>query len=229
MRHHRGGMAAIVRCDLCSDRSLLFDPDPGALNQRSPRRRQPIVTGTSVLGMKFDGGVLMVADMLGAAHLRLCAALLGATLTATLPGQTLRQHGALQDRGAAQAVGEHTCVGAGGDLSDFQYIVDLLDERSRHLFLGPQKHVLGCLRRSPRAFPSRSEDDAIEQMVTSWAQNSRLPVPCDVQPAITGPLWNCWWLRFGTRGDALPSPRASPPPPHILGCSVPAASWPPST
>ncbi len=34
-------------------------------NRMIASRRQPIVTGTSVLGLKFNGGVLLAADNLG--------------------------------------------------------------------------------------------------------------------------------------------------------------------
>merc|ERR1712072_1086875 len=68
--------------------------------------QSPIVTGTSVLGMKFDGGVLMVTDMLGS-------------------------YGSMARFKCVERLkkfGEHTCVGAGGDLSDFQYIEELLND-----------------------------------------------------------------------------------------------------
>jgi 20S proteasome subunit beta 7 len=73
-----------------------------------PRTRtsSPIVTGTSVLGMKYDGGVLMVADMLGSY------------------GSMAR----FKDIPRLKQCGDSTVVGAGGDLSDFQYIQDLLEE-----------------------------------------------------------------------------------------------------
>jgi len=68
--------------------------------------QSPIVTGTSVLGLKYDGGVLMVSDMLGSYG----------SMARFKSIERLKQ------------CGESTVVGAGGDLSDFQYIDDLLAE-----------------------------------------------------------------------------------------------------
>lgn len=68
--------------------------------------QSPIVTGTSVLGMKYDGGVILVADTLGS-------------------------YGSMKRFKAVERVkkfGQHTVVGAGGDLSDFQCIEDMLEE-----------------------------------------------------------------------------------------------------
>merc|ERR1712072_318861 len=74
----------------------------------------PIVTGTSVLGLKYADGVLMVSDTLGSYG-----------SMARFKGiERLKQFGA------------ETVVGAGGDLSDFQYIEELLttliDEDNLH-------------------------------------------------------------------------------------------------
>lgn len=79
---------------------------PGAPTKRTT---QPIVTGTSVLACKFDGGVMMCADTLGS-------------------------YGSLArfvDVRRMKVVGKETLVGASGDYSDFQYISDLLDELAR--------------------------------------------------------------------------------------------------
>merc|ERR1712046_448001 len=83
----------------------------GAQSQHKPSdsrtfTQSPIVTGTSVLGMKYDGGVLMVADMLGS-------------------------YGSMARFKCVERLkkfGDSTVVGAGGDLSDFQHIEELLDE-----------------------------------------------------------------------------------------------------
>merc|ERR1712159_116977 len=83
--------------------------------------QSPIVTGTSVLGMKYNGGVLMVADMLGSYG----------SMARFKTVERLKQFG------------EHTCVGAGGDLSDFQYIVDLLDELIEDDAIEQDGHQLG--------------------------------------------------------------------------------------
>merc|ERR1711988_109748 len=68
--------------------------------------QSPIVTGTSVLGMKFEGGVLMVSDMLGSYG----------SMARFKSVERIKQFGG------------HTVVGAGGDLSDFQHIEELLEE-----------------------------------------------------------------------------------------------------
>jgi 20S proteasome subunit beta 7 len=65
-----------------------------------------MVTGTSVLGIKFDGGVMLAADTLGSygsmARFRSLPRLCG--------------------------VGDFTCIGGSGDMSDFQYISSHLQE-----------------------------------------------------------------------------------------------------
>ena len=71
------------------------------------RTQQPIMTSTSVLGIKYEGGVLLAAD-------------------------TLASYGSLarfDDVTRLHAVGQFTCVGAGGDLSDWQHIQCLLDAK----------------------------------------------------------------------------------------------------
>lgn len=68
------------------------------------RTLQPIVTGTSVLAMKYNGGVIMAADTLGA---------YGSLLKFT---DVRRLH----------QVNQTTLLGAGGDISDYQYIQNLL-------------------------------------------------------------------------------------------------------
>ena len=77
-----------------------------AVPTAGPRRRtqQPIVTGTSVVAVKYKGGVMMAADTLGS-------------------------YGGLarfKNISRITAVGTETLVGFGGDLSDFQYISDFL-------------------------------------------------------------------------------------------------------
>jgi len=67
---------------------------------------QPIVTGATVIGMKYAGGVLVAAD-------------------------TLASYGSqarYKDVCRLKKVGKYTLLGASGELSDFQYIGDLLDE-----------------------------------------------------------------------------------------------------
>lgn len=63
------------------------------------------MTGTSVLGVKYDGGVMLAAD-------------------------NLASYGSLarfDDVQRLHRVGAHTCVGASGDMSDYQAIQHMLD------------------------------------------------------------------------------------------------------
>ncbi|KAK9905094.1 hypothetical protein WJX75_009547 [Coccomyxa subellipsoidea] len=72
----------------------------------------PYVTGTSVLGVTYRDGVLLAADTLGSY------------------GSTKRYKSFERLR----KVNEQTIIGAGGELSDFQYILTLLDELSNEDF-----------------------------------------------------------------------------------------------
>ncbi|GJJ14284.1 hypothetical protein Clacol_008548 [Clathrus columnatus] len=68
--------------------------------------QQPIVTGTSVLAIKYKDGVMMAAD-------------------------TLASYGSLarfKDISRLHPVGDYTVIGAGGDMSDFQHIQGILDD-----------------------------------------------------------------------------------------------------
>jgi 20S proteasome subunit beta 7 len=66
----------------------------------------PIVTGTSVIGIKYKDGVMLCSDM-NAAY-----------------GTTLRYKSVSR----LHTVGKHTVIGASGEMSDFQYLQRLLDE-----------------------------------------------------------------------------------------------------
>ena len=70
------------------------------------RTLSPYVTGNSVLAIKYKGGVLMACDMLGAY------------------GSTKRYKNVQR----VFKVNETTIVGASGEISDFQYISNLLEE-----------------------------------------------------------------------------------------------------
>lgn len=70
------------------------------------RTRYPYVTGTSVLGLTFKGGVMVAADTLGSY------------------GSTKRYKSVHRVRD----VGKKIVIGASGELSDFNYIMTLLDE-----------------------------------------------------------------------------------------------------
>lgn len=66
----------------------------------------PIVTGSSVLAIKYAGGVMMSAD-------------------------TLASYGSLarfKDVRRLRTVGDHTMIGAGGEYSDFQEIMKVLED-----------------------------------------------------------------------------------------------------
>ncbi|KAJ6602508.1 nucleophile aminohydrolase [Mycena vulgaris] len=83
--------------------------------------QQPIVTGTSVLAIKFKDGIMMAAD-------------------------NLASYGSLarfRDIQRLHKVGEHTVIGAGGDMSDFQYIQSILDELMIDEFAAHDGHTLG--------------------------------------------------------------------------------------
>jgi len=72
----------------------------------SKRTQSPIVTGTSVLALKYQGGVLMATDTLGS-------------------------YGSLArffELERTHQVGAYTAVGAGGDISDYQHICKMLDD-----------------------------------------------------------------------------------------------------
>lgn len=69
------------------------------------RTTDPIVTGTSVLGVKYKDGVMLAADTLGSY------------------GSLAR----FKDVKRVHAVGTQTVVGAGGDLSDWQELQEYLD------------------------------------------------------------------------------------------------------
>eukprot|EP00039_Didymoeca_costata_P018399 m.333299 g.333299 ORF g.333299 m.333299 type:complete len:260 (+) comp17112_c0_seq1:65-844(+) len=69
------------------------------------RTQYPTVAGTSILGIKFDGGVVMAADTLGS-------------------------YGSLakyRNMNRLKAFGNTTIVGGSGDLADFQTISDMLE------------------------------------------------------------------------------------------------------
>lgn len=72
----------------------------------SMNTQQPIITGTSVISMKYDNGVIIAADNLGAY------------------GSLLR----FTDVERLIPVGENTVVGISGDVSDMQYIEEILKD-----------------------------------------------------------------------------------------------------
>lgn len=68
--------------------------------------RTPMVTGTSVLGVKFDGGVMLAADMMGS---------YGSLARFRNISRLLR-------------VNDSTVLGASGDYADFQYLAQIIDQ-----------------------------------------------------------------------------------------------------
>jgi len=85
------------------------------------RTQEPIVTGTSVLAIKYKDGIMMAAD-------------------------NLASYGSLarfKDVSRLYPVGTHTVIAAGGDMSDFQYIQRMLDELIIDEFTAQDGHTLG--------------------------------------------------------------------------------------
>mmetsp|Transcript_26037 Transcript_26037/g.45330 ORF Transcript_26037/g.45330 Transcript_26037/m.45330 type:complete len:246 (+) Transcript_26037:113-850(+) len=81
----------------------------------------PIVTGATVIGIKFDGGVLLAAD-------------------------TLASYGSqarYKDFNRLRKVGEYAMLGASGELSDFQYLGKLIDELDLEDWLNQDECLLG--------------------------------------------------------------------------------------
>jgi len=93
----------------------LYDPGNPHINQNiktvplhgpKTQTQDPIVTGTSVLGIKYKDGVMLASD-------------------------TLLSYGSMarfKDINRIIKVGKYTLIGGTGEYSDFQYIEDLLDE-----------------------------------------------------------------------------------------------------
>jgi len=74
-------------------------------NDPTKHTTQPIVTGTTVIGIKYQGGVMLAAD-------------------------TLASYGSLaryKDVRRLQKVGDNTLIGASGEMSDFQSIMEMLE------------------------------------------------------------------------------------------------------
>lgn len=86
--------------------SLMGAPKAEATLQDAPKKQtlQPIVTGTTVIGLKYNGGVMLAAD-------------------------TLASYGSLaryKDVRRLDTVGENTIIGASGEMSDYQAIIKKL-------------------------------------------------------------------------------------------------------
>lgn len=86
-------------------------------------QRQPIVTGTSVLALTYKDGIMMATDNLGVSFVTLDFCLQTDIFPASY-GSLAR----FKDIQRLHPVGEYTVVGAGGDMSDFQYLQHILDD-----------------------------------------------------------------------------------------------------
>ncbi|KAL1696484.1 nucleophile aminohydrolase [Schizophyllum commune] len=96
-------------------------PKTDAFADGVQRTQQPIVTGTSVLALKYKDGIMLAAD-------------------------NLASYGSLarfKDVQRLHAVGDYTCIGASGDMSDLQYIQGLLDSVMIDEFTAADGHTLG--------------------------------------------------------------------------------------
>mmetsp|Transcript_128624 Transcript_128624/g.256923 ORF Transcript_128624/g.256923 Transcript_128624/m.256923 type:complete len:243 (+) Transcript_128624:75-803(+) len=81
----------------------------------------PIVTGSTVIGLKYNGGVVVACD-------------------------TLASYGSqarYKDVCRLKKVGKYTLLGAGGEFSDFQYLGDLLDDLENDDFLAEDDCHMG--------------------------------------------------------------------------------------
>ncbi|CAI5493194.1 unnamed protein product [Closterium sp. Naga37s-1] len=80
----------------------------------------PYVTGASVLAMKYKDGIIMAADTMGAY------------------GRTMRYKSVER----MQQVAPHTVMGAGGEISDFHFILSLYEELLTNDYAFDDGHVL---------------------------------------------------------------------------------------
>lgn len=82
-------------------------PNKPAFNGPRTVTQSPVTTGSSVLAMKYKGGVLMAADTLGSY------------------GSMAR----FPDLNRIMKVNDTTVLGAGGDYADFQFISDVIQQK----------------------------------------------------------------------------------------------------
>ncbi|KAG8805854.1 Proteasome subunit beta type-7, partial [Serendipita sp. 400] len=96
-------------------------PSTDVFSDAVQRTQQPIVTGTSVIGLKYKGGIMLAAD-------------------------NLASYGSLaryKDVQRLHPVGASTVIGAGGDMSDFQHIQHMLDSLVTEEFTYDDGNTLG--------------------------------------------------------------------------------------
>lgn len=86
-----------------------FPGGPATSGQQEAKKHTltPITTGTSVLGVKFEGGVVIAADMLGSY------------------GSLAR----FRDCERVMKVNDCTVLGAGGDFADFQHLRSIIEQQ----------------------------------------------------------------------------------------------------
>jgi len=82
-------------------------PSTSAPNAGFQRTSQPITTGSSVIGLKYDTGVIIAAD------------------TLVSYGKLLRY----RDVDRVFKVNDHTIIGVGGEYADFQFIKKYIDQK----------------------------------------------------------------------------------------------------
>jgi hypothetical protein len=92
------------------------------MNSIKSLHRNPIMTGTSVIALKFDKGIMMAADTLGSSYLS------HFSLSSHKKQGSYGSLARFRDIRRLQSVGSHTVIGAGGDLSDWQQIQHLLSK-----------------------------------------------------------------------------------------------------
>ncbi|PRT56226.1 Proteasome subunit beta type-7 [Wickerhamiella sorbophila] len=104
MEHHQANWGR-PRNDVYGEYDFAIH-NAGSHDEPTTRTLQPTVTGSSVIGIKFDKGVILAAD-------------------------TLASYGSLRrfvDEQRLFQVGDQTVVGISGDVSDMQNIQDTLDQ-----------------------------------------------------------------------------------------------------
>ncbi|KAK9701296.1 Proteasome subunit beta type-7 [Basidiobolus ranarum] len=99
----------------------LYKSHPTTAQGPITHTQQPIVTGTSILAIKYKDGIMMAADCLGSY------------------GSLAR----FRDIERLTKVGDYTILGAGGDISDYQYTKNLLEKLMIKEYYMDDGHVLG--------------------------------------------------------------------------------------
>ncbi|KAG9301506.1 hypothetical protein G9A89_008358 [Geosiphon pyriformis] len=130
-RESRGFKPRAERRDEYNTFPLNVKPKTYSISEAVTHTQSPIVTGTSVIGFKYQDGVMMAADNLASY------------------GQLAR----FKDIQRLHPLGDHTVLGASGDISDFQYTIKMLNSlmtkeyyiNDGHVFQSP--HIYEYLSR----------------------------------------------------------------------------------